>query len=185
MNSGKTASNPKLNIIEHGKSIRTKKKKPIETRIGRDNGRSYKIIRTYKGNRIDLRSDKMDVNVDRINRTEIQSALYPDNKFMCKTAHCRYRMRHSEDKYVTMINCHRMLDARRANIDARRDNIDSIANPLDSDILVESLYTLSPSNNDLIVITSYHDKLTGKSLGSDVEKINIKRKNNARLDDHQ
>jgi hypothetical protein len=47
-NPNKKISNPKLNHVSQGQSTRTQKAKPLDTRLGWDNGRSKKTVTKYK-----------------------------------------------------------------------------------------------------------------------------------------
>ena len=167
---GKKSSNPKINIVEPGKSIRTKKKRPIDKRIGWDNGRSRKNISRSHVYRNVLQVDKSDVNIDRFNKAEIKSALNRDIKIIYPMAPCSYR-RILGGEYDKAINC-------CARLEAISNLIDPISDQPNSDILIDKNFALSPSNNDLIVMTSYKDKSTGKNLRIGITKIIIHNKKN-------
>lgn len=162
MNPDKKARRPKLNIVEPGKSVRTKHNKPIENRIGWENGRSRKYAVQYPVHHV--QASKLPVNINCFNQAEITTALNPSSNPMHRTGKCGYRTRLESSNTTESYN-------RRLSVlsESTESNIDSD----DPDIIVENSWTLSPNRKNLVVTTNSQDRITDKSHGSVITKRRI------------
>lgn len=145
MNPDKKARRRKLNVVEPGKSVRNKHNKPIENRIGWDNGRSRKYAIECPEHTI--QAYKFPVNVNCINQAEISTVLNPSGQPMQLTGKCGYRTARLGTG-VTTETYNRRLAALSKSIQSHPDNPGTI---------VETSRTLSPNKKSLVVITHYRD----------------------------
>ena len=159
MNPDKKARRPKLNIVEPGESVRTKHNKPIENRIGWDNGRSRKYAVQYPVHHV--QASKLPVNINCINKAEITTALNPSSNPMHRNGKCGYRTRLGSSTTTESYN------RRLSVLSESTESMFDLDNP---EIIVENSWTLSPNRTNLVVITNSKDRTTYKSHGSVITK---------------
>ena len=159
MNPNKKVRKPKLNIVEPGKSIRTKHNKPIENRIGWENGRSRKYPVQYPDHYI--QASKLPVNINCVNKAEITAAVNPSNNPMYRTGKCGYR---------TRLGSSNTTESYTRRLDVLSKSTQSMIESDDPEIVIENYWTLSPNGTNLVVRTNSKDRTSCKFHGSIITK---------------
>lgn len=169
VNPYKISSNPKLNITPENKSMRTykNKNKPIENRIGWNNGRSYKkTTKIYPSRPSDscvLKSVR-----ENIFRSEINTQLDPLAQYKVSRGSHGYRVNKYSDSKSNDID-----SSNWARCNAIHNKIYNNCNNLDSDIIITKDWKLSPSNDHMVITTTYIDSRLLSNIKADVSKIHI------------
>uniref|UniRef100_A0A6C0C8Y4 Uncharacterized protein n=1 Tax=viral metagenome TaxID=1070528 RepID=A0A6C0C8Y4_9ZZZZ len=156
-NPNKKKANPKLNYTEPGKSTRTKKKKPIDERIGRENGRSHKKTCTESiGYKICDPTLLKSVKRNAI-QSEIETGLDPAIPYRSKTSSYGCRVCHIEkSSYINPeihSRCKRICGSIKPFL--TKEDVETTKNV--EDVKVNRFWKISPAQDHLLVFTEYCD----------------------------